>query len=146
LASNPGEEHRNRPSGESGDVENYGTTKLYAALTLMKEDPEMTFRELHVTVTRKGKEQKVSLEDATILELRDAIRSAAQRKPKKPKSETAVAVLKALSNAKVKGVTVDVSRSGVITVSGFTAETMETVGKVLSNVRVPRESELRPVA
>ncbi len=129
------------------DLERYGISKLDAAVGLLTGD-NTTFEKVRVPVERKGKASKVGLEDATVVELRVAVRNLHPKRPAATTVRSAAAVMltKALSDAKLKGVSVAVARSG-IAFRGLQMDQLPVLATLLSRLKLPANGPaLRRVA
>src|SRR5689334_9664872 len=105
------------------EVERYGATKLEAAPPFVAEDPKLSLSKVRVPVTRNGKQTKVDLGSASVVEVSAAAKELNAKAGKKPRrNPLRDAVTKALSDANVKGVTVTETRKGALILSGITAE------------------------
>ena len=105
-----------------------------------------SFAKLRVSVQRGGKTSRVDFEDATVVEVRAAVRALNPNKPAPKKNSDAALITRALAAAKLKGLTVLVTRSG-ITFRGLTVEKLQSLANVLLRIKLPSaEPHLRRVA
>ena len=127
------------------EVEKYGMSRLESALGLLTKD-NPSFDEVRVSVERSGKASKVDLEHATLDEIRLAARSRRPKRPLKNRNTTAVLLTKALTDGKLKGVTVTVGKTGIM-FRGLQVEKLQSLISILSRVKLPqKEATLRAVA
>ncbi len=119
------------------EVERYGISKLDSAVNLLSVDTP-SFDKIRVAVERKGKPSKVSIEEANIDEIRLAVRNLRPKKPGPIKSRNPAAALlnKAMTDGKLKGVTVVLARSG-ITFRGLGLEDLQSLAGILARVKLP---------
>ena len=129
------------------EIEQYGVTKLDAALGLVSEK-NASFAKLRVTVQRKGKTSKVGLDEATVEEIRIAARALRPTRsaPRKGATATSLLLTKALADGKLKGVTARVSKAG-ITFRGLQVEQLPSLVGILSRFKLREDvPTLRRVA
>ncbi len=129
------------------EIEQYGITKLDAALGLVSEK-NPSFDKLRVTVQRKGKPSKLGLDEATVEEIRLAARNLRPKRkaPVKGPGATSLLLTKAMADGKLKGVTVRVARSG-ITFRGLQVEQLQSLVSILARFKLREDAPaLRRVA
>ncbi len=127
------------------EVEKYGVGRLEAALGLLTKDAA-SFDELRVSVERGGKASKVDLEEATLEEIRIAARKQRPKRSLKSRNTTAVLLTKALTDGKLKGVTVTVGKAGIM-FRGLQVEKLQSLISILSRVKLPpKQATLRVAA
>ena len=119
------------------EVVRFGVTRLEAALGLRTKE-NTSFDKLKVAVERNSKVTKVNLEEATVEEVRRAVRNLhpKRRVANKPPNAIVVALTQALSKARLEGVTVMVARSG-ITFRGLQLDEIQSLVDILARVKLP---------
>ena len=129
------------------EIEQYGITKLDAALGLVSER-NASFDKLRLTVERKGKTSRVGLDEATVDEIRLAARNLRPKRktPVKGPGATSLLLTQAMADGKLKGVTVRVARSG-ITFFGLQVEQLQSLVSILARFKLREDGPaLRRVA
>ena len=129
------------------EIERYGVHKIEAALGLLSEE-HSSLDKLRVPIERKGKASKATLDEASVEEIKVAVRDLRPKKPGplKGRNTTAALLTRALTEAKIKGVSVVVGKSG-ITFRGVQLDTLHSFVHTLSLIKLPRtELALRSVA